>query len=225
MGIFYAGIGGRKIVYKTIKSEARDEFEEKKSTFIGYAKRVETEEEAKEFINKIKSVNREARHNVYAYIIGENKGIQRYSDDGEPQGTGGIPVLEVIKKNQLTDTVIVVTRYFGGVLLGAGGLTRAYTKGASIAVKAGGVVDKVHAHELNVKVDYDLLGKLQYVAEQKLWFVKDIKYGENVTITFICEDCESIEEEIIDISRGKASIIKEKAKIYFKEENNYYENQ
>lgn len=85
-------------MYKTIKREARDEFEEKKSTFIGYVKRVETEEEAKEFINKIKIENREARHNVYAYIIGENKGIQRYSDDGEPQGTGGIPVLEVIKK-------------------------------------------------------------------------------------------------------------------------------
>lgn len=196
----------------------------KKSTFIGYVKRIETEEEAKEFINKIKSENREARHNVYAYIIGENKGIQRYSDDGEPQGTGGIPVLEVIKKNELTDTVIVVTRYFGGVLLGAGGLTRAYTKGASIAVKAGGIVNKVYAHKLHVKIDYDLLGKLQYTAEQNLWFVKDIEYGENVIITFIGEDCESMIEKIIDISRGKASITKEEAEIFFKEENNYYEN-
>ncbi len=211
-------------MYKTIKREASDEFEEKKSTFIGYVKRIETEEEAKEFINKIKSENREARHNVYAYIIGENKGIQRYSDDGEPQGTGGIPVLEVIKKNELTDTVIVVTRYFGGVLLGAGGLTRAYTKGASIAVKAGGIVNKVYAHKLHVKIDYDLLGKLQYTAEQNLWFVKDIEYGENVIITFIGEDCESMIEKIIDISRGKASITKEEAEIFFKEENNYYEN-
>lgn len=211
-------------MYKTIKREARDEFEEKKSTFIGYVKRVETEEEAKEFINKIKIENREARHNVYAYIIGENKGIQRYSDDGEPQGTGGIPVLEVIKKNELTDTVVVVTRYFGGVLLGAGGLTRAYTKGASIAVKAGGVVNKVYAHKIHVKIDYDLLGKLQYTAEQNLWFVKDIEYGENVTITFISEDCEGMVEKIIDISRGKASITKEEAEIFFKEENNYYEN-
>jgi len=223
LGIFYAGweVG---IMYKTIKREASDEFEEKKSTFIGYVKRIETEEEAKEFINKIKSENREARHNVYAYIIGENKGIQRYSDDGEPQGTGGIPVLEVIKKNELTDTVIVVTRYFGGVLLGAGGLTRAYTKGASIAVKAGGIVNKVYAHKLHVKIDYDLLGKLQYTAEQNLWFVKDIEYGENVIITFIGEDCESMIEKIIDISRGKASITKEEAEIFFKEENNYYEN-
>ncbi|SHI64700.1 uncharacterized protein, YigZ family [Clostridium amylolyticum] len=211
-------------MYKTIKREASDEFEEKKSTFIGYVKRIETEEEAKEFINKIKSENREARHNVYAYIVGENKGIQRYSDDGEPQGTGGIPVLEVIKKNELTDTVVVVTRYFGGVLLGAGGLTRAYTKGASIAVKAGGIVNKVYAHKLHVKIDYDLLGKLQYTAEQNLWFVKDIEYGENVIITFIGEDCESMIEKIIDISRGKASITKEEAEIFFKEEKNYYEN-
>ncbi|WP_073005143.1 YigZ family protein [Clostridium amylolyticum] len=212
------------MMYKTIKREASDEFEEKKSTFIGYVKRIETEEEAKEFINKIKSENREARHNVYAYIVGENKGIQRYSDDGEPQGTGGIPVLEVIKKNELTDTVVVVTRYFGGVLLGAGGLTRAYTKGASIAVKAGGIVNKVYAHKLHVKIDYDLLGKLQYTAEQNLWFVKDIEYGENVIITFIGEDCESMIEKIIDISRGKASITKEEAEIFFKEEKNYYEN-
>lgn len=211
-------------MYKTIKREASDEFEEKKSTFIGYVKRIETEEEAKEFINKIKSENREARHNVYAYIVGENKGIQRYSDDGEPQGTGGIPVLEVIKKNELTDTVVVVTRYFGGVLLGAGGLTRAYTKGASIALKAGGIVNKVYAHKLHVKIDYDLLGKLQYTAEQNSWFVNDIEYGENVIITFLGEECESMIEKIIDISRGKASITKEEAEIFFKEENNYYEN-
>lgn len=129
-----------------------------------------------------------------------------------------------LKKNELTDTVVVVTRYFGGVLLGAGGLTRAYTKGASIAVKAGGVVNKVYAHKIHVKIDYDLLGKLQYTAEQNLWFVKDIEYGENVTITFISEDCEGMVEKIIDISRGKASITKEEAEIFFKEENNYYEN-
>lgn len=211
-------------MYKTIKREASEQFEEKKSIFIGHVKRVECEEEAKEFINKIKSENREARHNVYAYVLGENKGIQRYSDDGEPQGTGGIPVLEVIKKNELTDTVVVVTRYFGGILLGAGGLTRAYTKGASIAIKAGGAVDKVYAHKLHIHLDYDLLGKLQYIAEQKAWFIKNIEYGENVTIILIAEDCDSIIEDIRDISRGKASINKEEAKVFFKQENSYYEN-
>ncbi len=186
--------------YKTIRKEASDEFEEKKSTFIGHVKRVSSEEEAREFINKIKTLHREARHNVYAYVIGENQGIQRYSDDGEPQGTGGIPILEVIKKSGITDTVIVVTRYFGGILLGAGGLTRAYIKGASIAVKAGGIVDKVHASELKVDIQYDLLGKIQYEAEEKGWFIKDIDYSDMVSLTFIAE------ENYIEELRNSSSI-------------------
>src|SRR5690606_33864219 len=97
------------------------------------------EEEARAFINKIKSEHKEATHNVYAYIIGQNMGIQRYSDDGEPQGTAGVPVLDVINKNLVTDTAVVVTRYFGGVLLGAGGLVRAYSKGAALAIKESGI--------------------------------------------------------------------------------------
>ena len=111
--------------YKTIKElRATDEFEEKKSLFIGNVKRVENEAEARAFIDEIKSQHKQATHNVYAYVIGENMGIKRYTDDGEPQGTAGIPALEVIKKNGITDCAVVVTRYFGGVLLGTGGLTR-----------------------------------------------------------------------------------------------------
>jgi len=149
--------------YFTIKDEASAEFEERKSVFIGYAKRVKTEEEAKEFVAKIKTMHKQATHNCSAYIVGENKGIQRYSDDGEPQGTAGIPILEVIKKNDLTDIAIVVTRYFGGILLGAGGLVRAYSKGASEAIKVGGIVEKVKGLEIKAKLDYDLLGKIQYI--------------------------------------------------------------
>ncbi len=134
--------------YFTVKGSATSEFQEKKSTFIGYIKRVNTEEEAKNFVNEIKSMHKEATHNVYAYIVGENKGIQRYSDDGEPQGTAGIPVLEVIKKNDLTDVAVVVTRYFGGILLGGGGLIRAYSKGASSAIEEAGVVEKVKGLKL-----------------------------------------------------------------------------
>ncbi len=99
------------MAYFTIQNFGKGDFEEKKSTFIGRAKRVYTEDEAKNFINQVKDEEKEAKHNVYAYVIGENMGIQRYSDDGEPQGTGGIPVLDVIKKNEVTDIVIVVTRY------------------------------------------------------------------------------------------------------------------
>lgn len=102
--------------YITVKDFGEDRFEEKKSEFIGYAKRVENEEEAKAFINEIKNMHKQARHNCSAYIIGKDMNIQRYSDDGEPQGTAGIPILEVMKKSRVTDCAVVVTRYFGGIL-------------------------------------------------------------------------------------------------------------
>ena len=134
--------------YITIRNSGEDRFEEKKSEFIGYAKRVENEEDAKAFVSEIKNLHKQATHNCFAYIIGENMNIQRYSDDGEPQGTAGIPILEVMKKSNVTDCAIVVTRYYGGVLLGTGGLNRAYTKGASIAIRAAGIVEKVYGLSL-----------------------------------------------------------------------------
>ncbi len=212
--------------YRTIKQEARDDFIEKKSTFIGHIKRVQNEEEAKNFINKIKSEHREARHNVYAYVIGENLGIQRYSDDGEPQGTGGIPVLEVIKKAEITDACVVVTRYFGGILLGAGGLTRAYTKGASIAIKAAGIVEKVRAARVIIELDYELLGKLQYLIEQKGWFLEGIDYGERVILKIIGEEDDNKElmEEVRALSKGKSNCEVEDYSLYFKEEGKYLED-
>ena len=212
--------------YRTIKQEASDDFIEKKSTFIGHIKRVQNEEEAKKFINKIKSEHREARHNVYAYVIGENLGIQRYRDDGEPQGTGGIPVLEVIKKAEITDACVVVTRYFGGILLGAGGLTRAYTKGASIAIKAAGIVEKVRAARVIIELDYELLGKLQYLIEQKGWFLEGIDYGERVILKIIGEEDDNKElmEEVRALSKGKSNCEVEDYSLYFKEEGKYLED-
>ena len=164
----------------TLKNYGEDSFEEKKSEFIGYAKRVTTEEEAKEFVAEIKNQHKTARHNCYAYIIGENMGIQRYSDDGEPQGTAGIPILEVIKKNELTDCAVVVTRYFGGILLGTGGLTRAYTKGAVIAIEAGVVVEKVRGIRVAIDVEYDLYGKLQYICGQNNWHITHFCVSLNI---------------------------------------------
>lgn len=205
--------------YMTLKNYGEDSFEEKKSEFIGYAKRVTTEEEAKEFVAEIKNQHKTARHNCYAYIIGENMGIQRYSDDGEPQGTAGIPILEVIKKNELTDCAVVVTRYFGGVLLGTGGLTRAYTKGAVIAIEAGGIVEKVRGKRVVVDVEYDLYGKLQYICGQNNWHIEDSEFSDRVKIYILAEEgtIEQIEKEFTEATNGKAIITKDEEGIYFKE--------
>ncbi|MCR6513431.1 MAG: YigZ family protein [Clostridium sp.] len=212
------------MAYITIRDRGEDSFEEKKSEFIGYAKRVETEEEAKEFVNEIKSMHKQARHNCWAYVIGENYGIQRYSDDGEPQGTAGIPILEVMKKQGITDCCVVVTRYFGGVLLGAGGLTRAYTKGASIAVKDGGVVEKVKGSKVSISIDYDFIGKIQYLCGQNNWHIEDSEYTDKVVVHIFAENSiiETIEKEVTEATNGKASIEKSEEGIYFKEENRLY---
>ena len=212
------------MAYITIRNYGEDSFEEKKSEFIGYAKRVESEEETKEFINEIKSRHKQARHNCWAYVIGENMGIQRYSDDGEPQGTAGIPILEVMKKSGITDCVVVVTRYFGGILLGAGGLTRAYTKGASIALKAAGIVEKVKGLKISFTIDYDLLGKLQYICGQNKWHMEDVEYTDKVVIHILAEEAivDKMEEEFINATNGKIDISKSEEDSYFKEDNRLF---
>ncbi len=146
--------------YLTVKQEADYTFTEKKSRFIGYIKPCETEAEAIEFVNSIKKKHSDARHNVYAYVLRENN-KQRYSDDGEPQGTGGLPVLEVITKKGLTDVCVVVTRYFGGILLGTGGLTRAYSEGCKGAVQSSGIVEMTECDCFSVECDYGFYNTLQ----------------------------------------------------------------
>ena len=210
--------------YITVKEYGEASFEEKKSEFIGYAKRVNTEEEAKEFVNEIKSKHKQARHNCYAYVIGQNMGIQRYSDDGEPQGTAGIPILEVMKKSGITDCAVVVTRYFGGILLGAGGLTRAYTKSASMAVKEAGVIEKVDGLKLTVKIEYDLLGKVQYLCAKNNWHIEEIQYLDYVELFVFVEtsNVEVMEKEITNLTSGKAEMARSEEGIYFKEEDRLY---
>ena len=211
--------------YFTIKDESMAEFVEKKSTFIGHGKRVESEEEAKEFIRKIKGMHKEARHNVYAYMIGETRGIQRYSDDGEPQGTGGIPMLEVLKKNNITDVIVVVTRYFGGVLLGTGGLARAYSKGTLLAIKEAGIVEKVNGICLEMVIEYDLLGKLQYLCSQENIHIENVEYTDKVKIKILCEvnNLEKLKSQITGVTSGKALFAEEEMKMYFKLENRLFE--
>lgn len=212
------------MAYITIRDRGEDRFEEKKSEFIGYAKRVESEEEAKEFVNEIKSMHKQARHNCWAYVIGQNYGIQRYSDDGEPQGTAGIPILEVMKKSGITDCAIVVTRYFGGILLGTGGLTRAYTKGASMAINNAGIIEKVKGVKLSIDINYDLLGKVQYLCTQNNWYMEEVTYEENVKLYILAEEsiADTIEQEITNTTNALAQIKRSDEGDYFKEENRLY---
>ena len=212
------------MAYITIRQYGEDEFIEKKSQFIGYAKRCESEDEAKAFVNEIRNKHKQATHNCWAYVIGKNMGIQRYSDDGEPQGTAGIPILEVMKKSNVTDCAIVVTRYFGGIMLGAGGLTRAYTKGASIALKSGGVVEKVEGVNISLEMDYDMIGKIQYMCGQNNWHIEDTEYTDKVVVHILAEVslASEIEKSSIEVSNGKISISKSDVEIYFKEDNRLY---
>lgn len=194
--------------YKTLHKFGVDEYIVEKSTFIGYAKPIKTEEEAVEFINEIKKKHKDATHNVWAYTVGENMNIQRYSDDGEPQGTAGIPTLEVIKKEDLRDVVVVVTRYFGGIKLGAGGLVRAYTKGAKVGIEAGIVIEKVKYTEVKIKIEYTQLGKIQNEIMNLGYTVKDTIYAEDVEIIVYAkvEQAQSLSDRITDITSATADI-------------------
>ncbi len=208
--------------YNTIYGEAIGEYEEKKSLFIGHIKRVTSEEEARGYINSVREAHREARHNIYAYVIGEGAGIQRYSDDGEPQGTAGIPALEVIKKNELKDVVLVITRYFGGILLGAAGLTRAYGKAASEAVRNSEKVEIVRGFILNIEINYDLLGKVQYYLGNENLIPVDIKYEDKVSIKLYIEETrsEGFQKDLINITSNNILINIEDEGSFFKRENN-----
>lgn len=172
----------------TVAEYGTDEFTEKKSKFIGYVKHVETEEEANQFIAEIKSKHWDAKHNVYAYILGENGSTQRSTDDGEPAGTAGRPVLEVIKGENLTNTAVVVTRYFGGVLLGTGGLVRAYGKAAKIAIESANIVRPVKMKTVAICADYDLVGKIQNFLIQKEITIDHIDYLNNAMIYCLIEN-------------------------------------
>lgn len=195
--------------YRTLHEFGTDEITIEKSVFIGYAKPIKSEDEALEFINEIKKKHKDATHNVWAYTVGQNMNIQRYSDDGEPQGTAGIPTLEVIKKEDLRDVAVVVTRYFGGTKLGAGGLVRAYTKGAKLGLEAGKIIYKVMYQEVKIKIDYTQLGKVQNELINLGYFIKDTIYEDNVEIIVYSklEDVENLSEKMVDITNGTGKIV------------------
>lgn len=193
--------------YKTIAERCEARFIEKKSEFIGYLAPVETEERAVEFINEIRSMHRKATHNCYAYILRENSAA-RHSDDGEPSGTAGVPIYEVLRKEGLTDVACVVTRYFGGVLLGAGGLVRAYTRGAKDAVDTAKIKVMALAEQLAISVDYSLYGKLPQIFTEFDARVSSEDFADNVKITLYVREelSEKLREKLIDCCNGKIVI-------------------
>lgn len=194
--------------YKTILNYGQDEIFINKSQFIGYAKPVKNEEEALAFIEEIKTKHKDATHNVYAYALGKTSNVQRFSDDGEPSGTAGIPVLEVIKKEELRDIVVVATRYFGGVKLGAGGLIRAYTKTAKIGIDAGKIVNMVLHKNIKVRMDYTSYGKVENYINNENYIVSDSVYDDKVN-TFVYVQLKRQEEfinTITNLTSGEAII-------------------
>lgn len=201
--------------YQTILKRAEDEFVERRSRFIGHAAPVQTEEEAIAFINEWKAKYWDATHNVYAYCLREGQ-IKRYSDDGEPQGTAGIPTLDVLLKSGVTDAVVVVTRYFGGVLLGAGGLVRAYSHGASIALQAAGVITMRECVMASLSCDYNQYGRVQALIPECGGTVDAADFGERVTMRFhlTAEDLRQMKPKLADATCGSVEI-QEEGKNFF----------
>lgn len=212
-------------IYRTIFGYGEDNVIINKSKFIGYAMPINSEEEALEFIELIKIKHRDATHNVYAYVFGKDSNTQRFSDDGEPTGTAGIPVLEVIKKENLRNIVVVVTRYFGGTKLGAGGLIRAYTRAAKISLDSGNIVDMVLHAKIKIRIDYTLYGKVENYLINENYIVDGSVFDDAVNVFVYIEESkiedfikittdltsgnaifESIDEEYISIKDGKRII-------------------
>jgi uncharacterized YigZ family protein len=188
----------KKEEYKTVAREGSAVIVEKKSKFIATVKPVDNEEDAIAFVSSVKAKYPDARHNVYAYIIDENN-IFRYSDDGEPQGTAGMPVLDTMRKDGIVDTAIVVTRYFGGILLGTGGLVHAYGATAREGLLDAGIVMRTLCDVVAVKVDYTLSGRVQYILSAGDCLIEDTVYDNEVTYR-VCVKCAQTERFIAKIT-------------------------
>ena len=186
----------------TLGKRGTFEFSEKKSVFIGYAAPVSSEAEALAFVAEIKAKHSDARHNVSAYVVG---GACHASDDGEPQGTGGVPVLNVINGAELTNVCCVVTRYFGGTLLGVGGLVRAYSEGAKIAVQAAKIKIMAQSADFLLRCGYDFFGKLEYYLNEHGVLVLSTQFGEDVStaVRIRKEEIPAFEHGITELSSGK----------------------
>lgn len=194
--------------YYTVKETGSHEIMIQKSRFIGHVARADTEADAQAFIQKIKKQHHDATHNCSAYIIGDHDEIQKANDDGEPGGTAGIPMLEVLKKQSLKNTVVVITRYFGGVKLGAGGLIRAYSSTTSETIKHVGVVKGELMQGYRATIEYPLLGKLENALQQSSHIIDDKLFTENVTLTIYVhiDATASFESEMINLTNNQITL-------------------
>lgn len=194
--------------YRTVKAEGEQEIVIKRSRFIGYAKPVQTEEEAVAYIDEIKRLHRQATHNCSAYVVGERDQFQKASDDGEPSGTAGKPILEVIKNKGLKNVVVVVTRYFGGIMLGAGGLVRAYTDGAVAGIESADEIELVLHREVLVEVDYTWYGKLENELHGKGTRIGGTDFTDRVAVRCLPEttEADAFIAWMTDLTGGQARI-------------------
>lgn len=203
--------------YNTIYEGGTDEIVEKKSRFIAQVFPVETEEEVATILEQMKKKYWDARHNCYAFVLGETSQISRCSDDGEPSGTAGRPILEVINGKKLTNILIVVTRYFGGTLLGTGGLVRAYSQSAQAGIMASKVIRKEVGYRVSIDTDYNGIGKLQYVAMQNNIAILDTQYTDKVQMILLVpiEQTESLLKEVTEATAGQSVWSQEKEPVHF----------
>lgn len=204
------GVGILLERYKTVYKQAQNEIVVKKSRFIATVLPTKSEEEVLSFIEQIRKANRDAVHNVFAYQLGFNDEIQRQSDDGEPAGTAGKPILEILKKEELKNVVVVVTRYFGGTLLGTGGLIRAYGQSARVGLETAEIVWKVLYQELKLRLDYTWLGKVQNLLMHENCIIEHIEYADIVEISSLTpiSNVERVEKKLIELSNNQLKIDK-----------------
>lgn len=197
--------------YRTVAKEAEGEHEVQKSRFIAHVRPVETREEAEEFFARVRKEHRDARHNVPALVLGDRFQVQWASDDGEPQGTSGAPMVQMLVSEEITNVAVMVTRYFGGIKLGTGGLVRAYTSALKEGLAAAGIADIKEMHEFVAKFDYSCLSKLQNMATKGTFVIEDIAYEDMVTLTMICEpeDTETVRNMMSDVSQGRYMLVSE----------------
>ena len=209
--------GCRKEPYQVVEQGGVGEIEEKKSRFIANVSPVETEEEAIAFIEKMKKKYWDARHNCYAYVLGERGELMRFSDDGEPSGTAGKPILEVLLGMEVRNLVVVVTRYFGGTLLGTGGLVRAYTRAAQAGMEASVIRTMRYGTMLAVTTDYNGIGRIQYLLAMRKIMIEEPEYTDVVTLKVKVpyEEEEAVRKEITEATAGKAQIEKVESMYYY----------
>ena len=199
---------GIKIVF----DGGEEELTEKKSRFIATVKPVDSEEEALEFIAAIKKKYWNARHNCFAFVIGERQEIQRCSDDGEPQGTAGRPMLDVLLGEDVHNVAVVVTRYFGGILLGTGGLVRAYSRSVQLGLEASTIIEKTKGSRITIQTDYNGVGKLQYLLGQRGIPIVDSQYTDVVKLELLVEESAvpELREAVTEATSGRAGWEEEK---------------